>query len=813
MENHEVGLQSPKAIEWLSFLDRASQLALSFPGRQKILDLADGSAWAPSIESAALRQQETIEASQLLTKNELWGSLHDLESPATLLERLGKRALLDAPEWSQIRRWLGAIQAFRQAVLPPDPLTLSIFRSMTSSLPDVDPALHRLDQILTPEGELSENASPELARIGAELRGLKREISNRMDLLARDYHQKGVLQDQFSDVRDGRFVLPVKLSAQHEVPGLLHEASASRQTVFIEPRQITELNNRLRERQNDWIQEVHRILTELTRDLAPQAPEWTRASEHLIYWDAVHARAAVARHYEGLPLECGGDSFDLQGTAHPLLWWTLPLEQIQRNSIYLESSKRALLITGPNTGGKTVLLKTLGLAALFARTGFFFPQDQPGRVPFFTQVVADLGDSQSIESHLSSFSSHLRAFQNILAQAGPSTLVLLDELNSATDPEEGAALSRALLETLLERGAWLVTTTHDPVLKSLGQKDSRILTAAMAFDEAAQTPTYRLELGVPGRSRAIETAERLGIPAGVLERAKGYLSTQHREWENWVGELERQVRDARLARQHAEEKLAEIEQKSLRLSEQLSTLQDELRQVTRQKIRQILEQTQETVRNRLQALEQEPSRKRIETSRNELVREVEQSAERITQEIEESFGAELKKSGAELRPVRPQPQVTLQPGATVRVSKWKTTGKVLEVLSGGMVRVAMGTLQVTLKPSEFELTGLPVSSQPRPQKVTVKWESHSDGSDGESSPRLDLRGLRLDEAILRAERYLEKVFTSGRYTQVTLVHGLGTGALREGIRKLLSELPFITDYRDGGPGMGGTGATVVDLRI
>ena len=536
-----------------------------------------------------------------------------------------------------------------------------------------------------------------------------------------------------------------------------------------------------------------------------------------MHWDAVHARAAVARHYEGLPIECGGEAIDLTQTAHPLLWWTIPLESIQRNSIELDASRRALLITGPNTGGKTVLLKTIGLAAAFARTGFFFPGDRPARVPFFESIAADLGDSQSIESHLSSFSSHLRAFREILASAGPGTLVLLDELNSATDPEEGAALSRALLETLLDQGAWLVTTTHDPVLKSLGRKDSRIITAAMAFDETSRSPTYRLELGVPGRSRALETAERLGIPSPVLERARGHLSSQHREWESWVGELETQVREARLARQQAEERRLEVERQGDLLARQLRDLKAEIGLTVRQKVRQILEQAQEGVRLRLQAMEQEPSRKRIETSRNELVREIEAKVS----EAESSFDDEASRAGVDLSRKKPAPgpmtldgpaKPALEPGMSVRVPRWKTTGKVLSVQPDGQIKVAMGTLQMTLKREDYELLDPKSAKAARRESVTVRWEAapHDEGSSPLGSS-LDLRGLRLDEALARSERYLERVFTTGRYAQVTLVHGLGTGALREGIRKLLGELPFVADYRDGGTGMGGAGATCVEL--
>lgn len=794
-------------LEWLPFLEKASAIACSVPARLKITALSDPTQWAQSPLVANHRQHETREAAMILAKSDLWQSLQDLEDPAPSLERLGRQAVLDLAEWSGLRRWLRAMDSFAGAVLPAG---LELIPAFTASLPDASGALRQLDRILTPEGELSENASPELARIGSELRGLKREISVRMESLARDYSQKGHLQGNYTDLRDGRFVLPVKLSSQQEVPGLHHEASASRQTVFIEPREVTELNNRLRQRQNDWLQEVHRILSQLSKDLAPQAAAWSGAIQLLIHWDAVQARARVAGTYEGLPLECGSEMLELRGTAHPLLWWTLPIEKIQRNSIELSPSQRALLITGPNTGGKTVLLKTVGLAAIFARTGFFFPTEKPGKVPFFGSVFADLGDQQSIEAHLSSFSSHLMGFKAILQSATDQSLVLLDELNSATDPEEGAALSRALLESLLDRGSWLVTTTHDPVLKSLGRTDSRILTAAMAFDESAKTPTYRLELGVPGRSRALETAERLGIPAAIIQKARSLLSTQHREWETWVGELERQVVEARLARQQAEELREEAEKKNATLAAQLRDLKTELEARARQQIRKILEGAQEGVRRRLEAMEHETSRKRIETARNELVTE----AEGRLAEVEESLDQEIRKSGVNLEARKPRhaptvPQAAaLEVGMTVRVPKWKATGKILEVRPDGQLRVAMGTLQMTLAHSEIERIE---GAAKKPAPVKLSWQSSLGEGEGPSSSRLDVRGMRLDEALARTERYLEQVFSSRRFAQVTVVHGLGTGALREGIRKLLESLPFVSEFRDGGPGGGGAGATTVEL--
>ncbi|NDD91400.1 hypothetical protein EBZ37_04880, partial [bacterium] len=694
--------QQPQSLEWGLFLEKAAAFAASVPGRQKVTMLQSPTEWASTASSANLRQLQTREAFAILPKSDLWAALDQLEDPQAILERLARSALLDLPEWHLIRRWLRACETFRMMTLPEGPLDQ--IRAFLAALPDSSVALRSLDQLLTAEGELSESASPRLQELSNELRSLKREITQRLESLSRDYLQKGVLQGEYTDIRDGRYVLPVKISSQQEVPGLVYEASTSRQTVFIEPREVTEVNNRLRQKQNDWMQEVHRILTETARKFAPHGHTWQAACELLAHWDAVHARASIATRYHGLELECGGDTLDLTSTAHPLLWWSLDEEKIQRNSLQLSAHQRALLITGPNTGGKTVLLKTLGMAAIFSRTGFFFPADRPGKVPFFQSVFTDLGDAQSIESQLSSFSGHLVHFREILKHSNSQSLVLLDELNSATDPEEGAALSRALLESLLDKGSWVVTTTHDPVLKSLGRHDPRILTAAMAFDETSQMPTFRLELGVPGRSRALETAERLGIPEAVIKRARTFLSSQHREWESWVKELETQVMEARLATQQAQELRAQVEKQKAELGTQIRELETELKTNARKRVRQLLEQAQEDIRKRLDEIHQAPSRKIIETKRQDLV----SSAEGHTDSVEKTLEQELQRAGIspEVKHEKLKPEATAavqyQVGARVRVPKWKSQGTIIEVRPAGQFKVAMGNLQLTLKESEIE---------------------------------------------------------------------------------------------------------------
>lgn len=713
--------------------------------------------------------------------------------------------ILDLSEWSILRRWLRASETFRKTILP-EVAPLENLRAILSGLNDHSEALKKIDRVLNPDGTLSESASSKLLQLSSEIRSLKREISHRMESLSRDYLQKGVLQGDYTDIRDGRYVLPVKISSQNEVEGLIYDSSASRQTVFIEPREVTEINNRLRQKQNEWAQEIHRILSELTQEFSPRTTVWKTDFSLLIEIDTVHARASVAQTYHGLELTCGSTEIDLPSTAHPLLWWSLSEEAIQKNSLRMDPHQRALLITGPNTGGKTVLLKTIGMAALFARTGFFFPTERPGRVPFFEEVFSDLGDIQSIEEHISSFSGHLIRFREILEKATSKSLVLLDELNSATDPEEGAALSRALLESLLDRGSWIVTTTHDPVLKSLGRLDSRILTAAMAFDEKLGNPTYRIELGIPGRSRALETAARLGIPPKVIDRAKSFLSIQHREWETWVKDLEKQVIEARLAAQQAQEIREQTEKKSEELNAKIHEFENELTNRTKQRIRQLLEQAQTQIQNKLQELHKAPTRKIVETSREAMIRE----AERQIDSAQEVFKSALHESGISYenrkqRPIEKTPAtLQIKVGDRVRIPKWKSQGSVLEVRPEGQLRIAMGNLQITVKESEIEA----ISQKAERKSVKISWQSEPDL---ELSSTLDIRGLRLDEALSRCEKYLEAVFSTSRYLQVTIVHGLGTGALREGLRERLRELPFVSDFRDAGPGAGGTGATLIEL--
>jgi DNA mismatch repair protein MutS2 len=681
--------------------------------------------------------------------------------------------------------------------------------------------LRVVESVLTPEGELSERASPKLGLLHQEIRSLKREIHAVIDQLMKTFAQKGVLQENFTDVRDGRYVLPVKISQQNDVEGIIYEASASKQTVFVEPKEVAALNNRLRQRQNDLAQEIYIVLTDTSRKLQPFGPEIASAAAILTHWDQVQARARFGRHYSGKPLHVTEDrAFLLRQTAHPLLWWSLKPEQIMRNDLEFGDPARALLITGPNTGGKTVLLKTLGLAGLCARTGFPFPAiDQPV-VPFFESFFADLGDPQSIEAHLSTFAGHVLRFKEILTDVTPQSLVLMDELNSATDPEEGAALGRAFLETVMGHstemgsgnGALVVATTHDPHLKALAFSDERIVNASMTFDESSRSPTYKLVIGVAGRSRALETAERLGIPEPVLTLARSYLSQEHRKFETLLTRLEADAAEAQRARNQAQNLREEAERLKKEWTERTETSVGEMLERTRQKLRRILEQAQDEVRAAVRKLDDAKSRKDIDENRSKLNETLGWASSRMETALAEEapeVAATLDKRSREKTETAAAKDTAVQVGSQVRVPKWKSTGTVLE-LKGGKAKVAMGTIQMTLALEEIE----PLSSIEAAQVAALHRPKAKAGRAGSPSalppapdPKLDVRGQRFEEAMIEIERYVDVAFRSGAYVEVTIVHGLGTGALREGTRKFLKKLPYVKNYRDDG----NPGATIIEF--
>ncbi len=793
-----------QALEWRRFLALAAEQARTLPGENRVLDLENPDTWAASVPAARRLQAETQEALGLLDRDALWGPLFELNDPFSILDRLDREAILEVSELGELRRWLIAGDSWSQ--VPRDEIRGELFKKALAALPDSSEPLRNLERVLTPDGELSEKASPRLGLLNSEIRGLKREIASMLDHLVKTYAQKGVLQENFTDVRDGRYVIPIKISHQNDVEGIIYEASASRQTVFVEPKEVSPLNNRLRQRQNELLQEIMIILEEVSKKLRPFCAEILRLVGIVSHWDAVQARARIAQVYGGKTLDVTEErELRIEQTANPLLWWAIAPEKIIRNDVTFGVPARTLLLTGPNTGGKTVLLKNLGMAAVFARTGFALPASGDPKIPFYDSVFADLGDPQSIEQHLSSFSGHISRFKHMLGSLTDRSLVLIDELNSATDPEEGAALGRAFLETLMRREAMVVATTHDPRLKALAQSDARIVNASMAFDEKARAPTYRILIGVPGRSRALDTARRLGLPEDVVQLAESYLSEDHKHFEGLLARLENDARDATRLKQEAVALKEEAERMRRDWQSRTEASVSELMDRTRQKLRRILEQAQDEVRSSVRKLDEAKTRKDLDTSRTGLNQSFSDAAKKIESALEEEAPEVAAALKAQTPLYVPEERPTLSPGATVRIPKWKSTGQVLEVL-GSKVKVAMGSIQMTLSTQEVE-----VLAPAEPAKTALRTRFRDVDAPFAPPPSIDLRGVRFEEAMQRLEQYIDQAFRSGSLAEVTVVHGLGTGAIREGARALLAKLPYIREYRDGGAGRGGSGATVVEF--
>jgi DNA mismatch repair protein MutS2 len=803
-----------QALEWGRFLELSLAEARTEPGKALLHALESPEAWTKDLAAARVLQSKTSEITPLLDRDALWGPLLELPDPSGPLERLARAAVLEIADLVTIRRWLYAIDSWAQ--VPRDEIKGEYFKKSISEISDPFEPLRILDKILTPEGELSEKATPKLAAIYSEIRSLRREISVVLDQLIKTFSQKGVLQENFTDVRDGRYVIPVKISAQNEVEGIIYEASASRQTVFVEPKEVAQLNNRLRQRQNDLIQEIYVILEDTSKKIFPFGADISKDVAILSYWDSIQARARFGRHYSGKPIDVTEDRvFVLHQTAHPLLWWSLDKTQIIRNEIEFGEPTRTLLITGPNTGGKTVLLKTLGLAGICARTGFPFPGTDHLVVPFFDRFFADLGDSQSIEEHLSSFAGHIMRFKEILEEVSANSLVLMDELNSATDPEEGAALGRAFLETVMEKDALIVATTHDPHLKAMAVSDTRIMNSSMEFDESRQTPTYKMALGVPGRSRALETAERLGIPASVLVLARKYLSKEHQQFEQVLARLESDTQETARARKEAVAIREEAERMKKEWTDRTQASVGEMLERTRQRLRRILEQAQDEVRSSVKKLDEIKNRKDVDQTRSQINETYGVAASRLETALREEAPQvaevlskfETQKKVDESIPGKPK----LAPGVWVRIPKWKSTGKILEI-KGTKAKVEMGTIQMTLSLDDIDaLTATETSMAKASQPKAPKTKSIDFAYSAAPPPQLDLRGQRFEDAMSELERYLDQAFRSGSMVQVTIIHGLGTGALREGARKLLSKLPYIKVFKDSGLGQGGSGSTTVEF--
>jgi DNA mismatch repair protein MutS2 len=782
---------------------------------------------APTTDPAEVvqRLRQTSESRHLLdiAPETGTGGARDIRSQA---DRAARGGTLEASDFLPIASTLSSMRQLRDTLERIDAETFPLLSEYQHDLPRLPDIEQEITCTIGEDGTVADSASPALGRIRGDIRTTEIRMQERLNTLVNTARFEGILQENIVTVRNGRYVVPVKAPHRRAVPGLVHDQSSSGATLYIEPMAVVEMNNRLRKLQLDEEDEVARILGHLSQRVGSVAEQIIAGVASLAMLDLFFARARYA-----LALRCvepeitdsesylPPDTFPLHlvEARHPLL----DQKNVVPITVWMGAEFRFLLITGPNTGGKTVVLKTVGLLALMAQSGLHIPARAPSRVTVFGQVFADIGDEQSIEQNLSTFSSHMTTIIRMLneieqlAEAGKHwqpTLVLLDEIGAGTDPAEGTALARAILEHLVARNCLGIVTTHYAELKVFAYNTAGIQNASVEFDAETLAPTYELTIGLPGRSNALAIAARLGLSSTIIEQASSSMSQETVHLEGLLEDIRRKHEEAETERQRAAELRQDAEKYRGRLADELAvfeaTRQERLEQAFRGIEDELREARAELHRMRKEARNSPASRQKIQETEQQ-VQQVREYVEHIQQQAKPELSETSETSLS----------TPLQVGETVLVRSIGLSGEIVSLdEEDGSAEVQVGGFRVQANLSEL-----------RREPSGSKGKSGSAGKLSPSSPysppssgravslpaapdvsiSLDMRGWHTADVAEGLERYLNDAYLAG-LPEVRLIHGKGTGALRQAVHEFLRSHPLVASFRSGG-NEGGEGVSLVRL--
>ena len=790
-------------LEFPAALDLVARYAASALGAEAVRALR------PSAELGWIVPElsRVGEMMRLLGGDESWGmpAIPDVRDALQRLRLEG--SVLDAPALRDLATLLASAAAVCGA-LRPRAAALPLIGGAAERLLLLPREAEAISRAVDEHGEVQDHASPELARLRRESKGMRGRIVERLASFAAALPPHLQVPDASVTVREGRYVIPVRREGRAEVGGIVHDESGSGATLFVEPPVAIELMNRLRELEAAEAREVLRILRELTGRLRPHAAELRETLELLVALDALYARARYAAQVDAaLPevLPAGSEEYRVVHGRHPLL--LAQGAEVVPFYLAMERGERTLLISGPNTGGKTVLLKAIGLLSLLVQAGVVPPVGPGTRLPIFRSVYADIGDEQSIEASLSTFSAHLKNLREVLEGADWESLVLIDEIGSGTDPVEGGALARAVLLELTRRSALTVATTHLGQLKLLASEERGVVNASLQFDAERLQPTYRLVKGVPGRSYGLAIARRLGLPARILEDAERALPQGERDVAKLLLELE--AKEQRLSDAHLELEQRLTQTNALHASlerrdQELRRREKDAERRLRQQARDVLLRAREEVEAAIREVREAAEGAKLDEAARAARRRVEEAARRQKERTPEQAAA---------RPVRAgQDAAELAPGLRVRIESLGRTGTVLELRDG---RAMVETNGLRLLLDRDDLSVLPAGDQspaprdPPPRRAVAAGGGYVAAA-AEASLEIDLRGLRVDELDTRLGRALDAAILAG-LPVFRIIHGKGTGALRERVAEFLRADPRVLTFRPGDPREGGTGVTMVEF--
>ncbi|MEO8638777.1 MAG: endonuclease MutS2 [Chloroflexota bacterium] len=782
-----------RALEFEAIVEQLAGLTAFGPSRE----LAEGAMPLADLVHVGLLHDQTDEASRLLLEQSqaTIGGARDVRQALERARRGGRLAPTDLLDIAETLRATSAFAA-----------RLSEWRgthlaSVREELDDAPQLRARIERTVDEAGEILDSASAELAGFRKRLRTAQDRVRERLNTMLRSSALAGIIGEAIVTMRAGRYVIPIRAEAKGKLKGIVHDQSASGATLYVEPLTVVELNNTWTQASLDAAREEERIIEELSREVEARAEGLLASLAGLARADLWMARARLGLEQDAVRPQVD-DSAELLSARHPLLGpGAVPIDlRIGERFGY-----RALIVTGPNTGGKTVSLKTLGLLALMHQAGLRVPAADGARLPVFTRVAADIGDEQSIAQSLSTFSSHLRNVVRFVAVAGPGTLVLLDEIGAGTDPTEGSALAMAIVERLLASGAMVAATTHYAELKAFAQEHELVTNASVAFDVATLRPTYRLEIGLPGKSQAFAIAQRLGLPAEILEDARSRLAAEHVSMEETLAAIGRAEAERSVELEHARElrEAAEGDRERAKIG------------VTRARgeAAQMLADARRVADEILSRAEREVDEVRRELTRQRNLRPPRRGGAAATVAFEalteRAARARSGAAGTDAGPADAEGEA-----AQPRVGLWGrsrtlgSAGRIVDV-SGRTGRVTMETdgARVVIPGDDVEIVPEPIAGPPPRDEEMAELKRRAASR---IAPRLDLRGERVEAALEQLGAYLDEALLAG-LDEAVIVHGAGTGALRRSIREYLADHPRVRSTRPGRREEGGDGATVAEL--
>ena len=781
--------ESFKVLEYGKITNWLAAFAASVQGKERCRSVVPSGDY----DEVARLHQETAEAVQILqVQAPPFGGVYDLRD---ILKTAARGSILEIDELRSVMSTMGGMRNvkyfFRDLTLD-----VPLLKEQAKPIEILGMVERHLKDTIDDHGNLRDDASPELRRITRELHTAQARVKDRLSAILHDAANQKYFQEAIVTVRDERYVIPVKQEYRNYFPGVIHDQSASGATLFVEPLATVELNNTVRQMGLAHEQEIQRILQKLSAEIAVNGAILAANCEILAAIDLIFARAGLAREMEAYPPTLNRDGYvHLKRARHPLL----PKDKVVPIDIELGKMFSILLVTGPNTGGKTVSMKTLGLLALLSQIGCFLPTAPDSELPVYCNIYADIGDEQSIEQSLSTFSAHTRNIVRIIEKAEEGDLILLDEVGAGTDPDEGAALARSIIEYFLRRNISVVATTHYAALKTYAYTQPGVENASVEFDLKTLRPTYRLLIGIPGASNAFSISRQLGLPQDIVARAEIYVNEEHTHFERIVNELEQEKKDYEArnrALHNRESEITAIETRLRSEREALTASRQELLHKAREEANNIVREARRSAEETIKSLKEQfddhgvkERRKAIQDARNRL--------------DEAYVQGEPPKHKVVGEPVRSN---DIQVGDMVYIKSLAQEGTVLAVQDNELT-VQVGGLRTIVKMNACTFVG----RKKHKKSTKVHVGTSISRKSAEIRPQLDVRGM----TVLEAEDVLGKFIDDAVFTglsKILLIHGKGTGALRQGLQDYLKRHRSVLTFSFADISEGGTGATVVELK-